>query len=45
LMAGVSHTHTILKGMVCVWYVYGMCMVCVWYVYGMCMVCVWLMPA
>jgi hypothetical protein len=30
LMAGVSHTHTILKGMVCVWYVYGMCMVCVW---------------
>ena len=34
LMAGVSHTHTILKGMVCVWYVYGMCMVCVWYVYG-----------
>ena len=23
-----------LKGMVCVWYVYGMYMVCVWYVYG-----------
>ena len=37
LMAGISHTHTILKGMACVWYVYGMCMVCVWYVYGMCM--------
>ena len=34
-MAGITHTCPMLKGMVCVWYVYGMCMVCVWYVYGM----------
>ncbi len=40
-MTGITHAYPILKGMVCVWYVYGMCMVCVWYVYGMCMVCVW----
>ena len=40
-MTGITHTRPILQGMVCVWYVYGMCMVCVWHVYGMCMVCVW----
>jgi len=41
LMTGITHTCPMLKGMVCVWHVYGMCMVCVWYVYGMCMVCIW----
>jgi len=40
-MTGITHTYPILRGMVCVWHVYGMCMACVWYVYGMCMVCIW----
>ena len=33
-MTDITHPYPILRGMACVWHVYGMCMVCVWHVYG-----------